>query len=229
MLDCLAEGRQLLAFRLTTGRGNRGNILCMQLRYVMRRAWFTCLEVPCAADENSWRDEQRFMYLRLRRLVGSVNEHHYERVHYEREVMLQTRSLPSPRPPPSSTYSGYGEYGGQFFYYGNMNKYAYANKFSKPAESEDYEEQNDGSTDSTSRSTPTFDLIVGIELRCSPELAPLAVRSVLKSDDVDNRLSSHNPEMYLRMNITCPASIANRLPGHFTWEQRAPRRGRNVS
>ncbi|KAK0087399.1 hypothetical protein PV325_001161 [Microctonus aethiopoides] len=224
VLDCLAEGRQLLGFRLTTGRGNRGHVLCMQLRYVMRRAWFTCLEVPCAADETSWRDEQRFMYLRLRRLVGSVNEHHYERIHYERELMLNSRTWPSPRPPLASTYSGYGEYGGQFYYYGNMNKYAYANKFSKPAESEDSEEQDENTSDDV-RTTPTFDLVVGIELRCSPELAPLAVRSVLKSDDVDNRPISHNPEMYLKMNITCPASIANRLPGHFTWEQRAPRRG----
>lgn len=55
----------------------------------MKRAWFTSLDVSKKAEENSWRDEQRFMYLRLRRLVGSVNEHLFENLHYEHELLLQ--------------------------------------------------------------------------------------------------------------------------------------------
>ncbi|XP_057330600.1 uncharacterized protein LOC130670970 [Microplitis mediator] len=220
ILDCLAEGRQVIGFRLTTGRGNRGNILCMQLRYVMRRAWFTCLQVPRAVDETSWRDEQRFMHLRLRRLVGSVNEHHYETLHYQREMMLRDREMPLLRPPLPSTYSGYGEYGGQFFYYGNMNRYAFANKFNRTPESEDYEADDR----QNARAIPKFDLTVSVDLRCSPELAPLAVRSILKSDDVDHQIASHNPEIYMKMKVTCPGSAANRLPGNFIWEQKATRR-----
>lgn len=61
----------------------------MKLKYTMKRAWFTSLDVSKKAEENSWRDEQRFMYLRLRRLVGSVNEHLFENLHYEHELLLQ--------------------------------------------------------------------------------------------------------------------------------------------
>ncbi|CAD6215659.1 GSCOCG00000471001-RA-CDS [Cotesia congregata] len=220
ILDCLAEGRRVVGFRLTTGRGNRGSILCMQLRYVMRRAWFTCLEVPRAVDETSWRDEQRFMHLRLRRLVGSVNEHHYEAVHHDRERLMHTKRMPLPRIPVSSTYSGYGEYGGQFFYYGNMNRSAFANKFHLAPESEDYEADDR----QNSRGISKFDLTISVDLRCSPELAPFLVRSILKSDDFDHPRASHNPEIYMKMKVSCPGSVANRLPGNFIWEQKACKR-----
>ncbi|XP_015596235.1 uncharacterized protein LOC107268206 [Cephus cinctus] len=221
VLDCLAEGREVVAFRTSTGRGNRGGIINMRLKYVMRRAWFTCLEVPSAPDENSWRDEQRFMYLRLRRLVGSVNEHLFEKTHYERELLLQTPTIPSPRPPPASTYSGYGEYGGQFFYYGNMNKYAYESKFKFTSVDEPEEDRET----ETIHGAPCFDLVFFVVLRCSPELAPLAIRSSLKSDDLESPTTNHQQELYLKVDVTCPASVANRLPGHFSWELRSPRRG----
>lgn len=61
----------------------------MKLKYTMKRAWFTCLEVSKNTEKKTWRDEQRFMYLRLRRLVGSVNEHLFENLHYEHELLLQ--------------------------------------------------------------------------------------------------------------------------------------------
>lgn len=226
VLDCLAEGRQVLSFRASSGRGSRSNIVTMKLKYVMKRAWFTCLEIPSAADENSWRDEQRFMYLRLRRLVGSVNEHHFEKCHYDRELMLQAPPMPMPRAPPASTYSGYGEYGGQFFYYGNMNKYAYENKFKYMDEGNEREDE-----ETVQEINPCFDLVIVVELRCSPELAPLAVRAILKSDDIENIANgnSQNPELYLKLHVTCPVSVSNRLPGTFIWELRSPRWGKNSS
>lgn len=61
----------------------------MQLKYVLRRAWFMCLPVPNTSDERCWRDEQRYMYLRLRRLVGSFNKHFFYKLHYERKLVLQ--------------------------------------------------------------------------------------------------------------------------------------------
>ncbi|XP_012269675.3 uncharacterized protein LOC105693970 [Athalia rosae] len=238
VLDCLAEGRHVLAFRISSERGGYGgSAVCMRLRYVMRRAWFTCLEVPTAPDENSWRDEQRFMYLRLRRLVGSVNDHLFEKSHYDRERLLRSPALPSPRAPPASTYSGYGEYGGQFFYYGNMNKYAFESKFKTsatgdwedPENPEDPENLDDADDldDERGGGSPCFDLVVGVELRCSPELAPLAVRAALRLDDLENSTAANSKqELYLRLNVVCPASVTNRLPGNFTWELKAPRRGR---
>lgn len=107
ILDCLLDGREMLRFKLLPGRGKRHSTVSMSMRYVMKRAWFTCLEVPGPEDEDSWRDQQRFMYLRLRRLVGSVNEHLLDNIHYEREKLMRTTELlPMPTPPSISIYSG---------------------------------------------------------------------------------------------------------------------------
>ncbi|TGZ37770.1 POZ-, AT hook-, and zinc finger-containing protein 1 [Temnothorax longispinosus] len=126
VLDCLEEGRQVLSFRVSSRTGNP--MVSMHLKYVLRRAWFTCLRVPNAKNECLWRDKQRYMYLRLRRLVNSYNKHLFHKLHYERKLGLRA-TAPSRRLPPASMYSGYGEYGGQFFYYGNMSKYAYESRF----------------------------------------------------------------------------------------------------
>ncbi|XP_043289161.1 uncharacterized protein [Venturia canescens] len=305
VLDCLAVGREVTAFRVSSGRVRSSRslgesstvsngektrssrvhsrpIVTMGLRYVLRRAWFTCLQVPSAPDENSWREDQRFMYLRLRRLVGSVNEHYFEKAHFERDLLLRTSSVVAigderrralrlggphpPRPPPASTYSGYGVYAGRFFYYGNMNKYAYESKFkdvggevSSSDESgqddEPVDADDDGDEDTENRNVaaaskrgpPAFDLVIKVELRCSSDLAPLAVISSLRTNELDDQESfstgsesdtlnhrnlrsmqkttnqyEENSEVYFKMSITCPASAANRLPGSFTWEQRGP-------
>ncbi|XP_053984663.1 uncharacterized protein LOC128879497 [Hylaeus volcanicus] len=89
VLDCLVEGRQVLFFKVSPKRSIASRAVSMKLRYVMKRAWFTCLEISKNSEDNSWRDEQRFMYLRLRRLVNSVNEHLFENLHYEQELVLQ--------------------------------------------------------------------------------------------------------------------------------------------
>ncbi|XP_029053170.1 uncharacterized protein LOC114880869 [Osmia bicornis bicornis] len=227
VLDCLIEGRQVLSFKVMPHKRGTRRTINMKLRYMMKRAWFTCLEVTKNAEENSWRDEQRFMYLRLRRLVGSVNEHLFENLHYEHELTLQIPLILPLRPPPASTYSGYGEYGGQFFYYGNMNKYAYESKFMNAASSANVTVE----TEQRARGPSSLDLVIEIELKCTSELAPLAVRTVLKSDEFESYEAKtyRNQQMYLRMSITCPASIANRLPGIFVWELRTPRRARQNS
>ncbi|XP_043497188.1 uncharacterized protein LOC122520930 [Polistes fuscatus] len=221
VLDCLAEGRKVLSFNILSNEGIKNDIISMKLKYEMKRAWFTCLKIPNILDENSWKDQQRFMYLRLRRLVVSVNEHYYENLQYEREVLLQEPSIPPPRMPPVSTYSGYGEYGGQFFYYGNMNKYAYESKF-KSLPIIDHENAQDNIEEIQKKSC--FNLVIAVELKCSPELAPFAVRTLLRSNELDIYTKTPNhSELYLKLDIMCPASMANRLPGHFTWELNSSR------
>lgn len=131
------------------------------------------------------------------------------------------------KPPPASTYSGYGEYGGKFFYYGNMNKYAYESKLSSNASSSNT--ALDAELQVARSSKPTFDLVIDIELKCSPELAPLAVRANLGSDELEayeTRRYKHQ-QLFLTMTVTCPASAANRLPATCVWELRSPRCGRN--
>ncbi|KOC68429.1 hypothetical protein WH47_10669 [Habropoda laboriosa] len=222
ILDCLIEGRQVLSFKVIPNKRGVGGAVGMKLRYTMKRAWFTCLEVSKNAEENSWRDEQRFMYLRLRRLVGSMNEHVFEILHYEQELLLQIPLTIPLKPPPASTYSGYGEYGGRFFYYGNMNKYAYENKFLHTLNTANMAVE----TEEQVQNPSLFGVTIEIELKCTPELAPLAVRTILKSDELEayEMKTCKNQLLYLRMNVTCSASIDNRLPGNFVWELHSPRR-----
>ncbi|XP_035725233.1 uncharacterized protein LOC118442994 [Vespa mandarinia] len=227
VLDCLAEGRQVLSFNILSNEGIKNDIISMKLKYVIKRAWFTCLKIPSIPDENSWKDQQRFMYLRLRRLVSSVNEHYYENLQYERELLFQEPSIPPPRIPPVSTYSGYGEYGGQFFYYGNMNKYAYESKI-KSLPVTDHENAQDDIE--KIHGTPCFNLIIAVELKCSLELAPFTVRTLLQSNELEIYTKTPNrPELYLKLDIMCPASLANRLPGNFTWELNSSRHIRHSS
>ncbi|XP_076625596.1 uncharacterized protein LOC143343978 [Colletes latitarsis] len=227
VLDCLVEGRQVLFFKVTPKVGVTRRTVSMKLRYVIKHAWFTCLEISKNSMDNSWRDEQRFMYLRLRRLVGSVNEHLFENLYYEHELLLQVPLPLRLRPPPASTYSGYGEYGGQFFYYGNMNKYAYESKFVHTLNSMNYTLESRQEV----RRPPSFDLVIEVELKCTPELAPLAVRKFMKPDEFETyeTKTCRHQQLFLKMNVTCPASMANRLPGNFVWELHSPRRTRKHS
>ncbi|KAJ8667357.1 hypothetical protein QAD02_009019 [Eretmocerus hayati] len=232
LLDCLLDGRELLDLKTRELReynnGSGGGVrVSMRLRYVLRRAWFTCCDVPGGGPqgEDSWRERQRFMYLRLRRLVASCNEHHLENLHYERELADYAEDrmrMSAPKPPPCSTYSGYGEYGGRFYYYGNMNEYAFDYKVMDAWRKN---RARDSTPTRDSDRKPCYDLIINVELKCSPELAPLAVRPMLKCDDFENNNSAnnHRPELYMKLTISCPASASDRIPSNFVWEVRSPR------
>ncbi|EFN88239.1 uncharacterized protein LOC105192066 [Harpegnathos saltator] len=225
VLDCLGEGRQLLSFRTSSRTGT--HVVSMQLRYVLKRTWFTCLQVPNANNEHCWRDKQRYMYLRLRRLVSSFNKQLFYKLHYERKLDLRVMlpSVPSRKLLPACIYSGYGEYGGRFFYYGTMSKYAYEYKF-KHVRLNNVENIGSELEQETNR-PPQFDLVITIELRCSSELAPLAARAHLKCDDLENYNTNSSQELYLKLNMKCATSKANRLPGVFVWEVCDPRRIRS--
>lgn len=85
-------------------------------------------------------------------------------MNYKRkDAFFQPSSLPSRKPPPASTYSGYGEYGGQFFYYGNMSKYAYENKF-RYARSGNVENTG-GEFEEEANKPHRFDLVIRVQLR----------------------------------------------------------------
>ncbi|XP_058794907.1 uncharacterized protein LOC131666333 [Phymastichus coffea] len=222
ILDCLLEGRELLELRVPSPRDAElpTATVGMKLRYVMARSWFTCLDLPeseSREDEKSWRDQQRFMYLRLRRLVSSFNEHRLEKRHYEMEMLMSVRhSLPIPKVPTCSTYTGYGEYAGKFYYYGHMNESAFEGKVLDTWRRTSSRERT---RKKEPEDRPSYDLVIDVELRCSPELAPLSLRSMLKYDDFDHpTCASSRPEFCLSLSIDCPAAFYNRLPNRYVWE-----------
>lgn len=103
-----------------------------------------------------------------------------------------------------------------------MNKYAYESKFIQTLNPLNATLE----TRQQMQRPPSFDLVIEIELKCSPELAPLAVQTGLKSDEFEayETKTYRHQQLFLRMSVTCPASITNRLPGNFVWELRSPRR-----
>nr|CAH7759577.1 unnamed protein product [Callosobruchus chinensis] len=88
---------------------------------------------------------QRMMHMRLRRLVLAHNDMFLQQAQYERELML--RPVPNSRikKPGNNVYTGYGDVGHFFFYYGVMNDGAFAQKFATDEDNE--EEENDDEID----------------------------------------------------------------------------------
>lgn len=108
-----------------------------------------------------------------------------------------------------------------------MNKYAYESKFVHTANPSNVMLN----TEQQVQWPPCFDLVIEVELKCTSELAPLAVRPLLKSDEFgayDTRNFKHQ-QLFLKMTVVCPASVSNRLPGTFVWELRTPRYARKKS
>lgn len=122
-------------FNLTT---RNSNLVSRQLKYYFTNSWFVAFDIP---EEKSklWNEEQRVMYMRLRRIVISHSEMTMEYNQYKRETMIRTKPMSRIRKPINSVYTGYGEVGEKFFYYGVMNQGAYLNKF----DVDDTEQEND--------------------------------------------------------------------------------------
>ena len=174
----------------------------------MERSWFTALRIQNEGKVD-WSEEQRLMYLRLRRMIASNNEHVLEQMHSEQENRLHFLQL-SPAP---SIYSGYGECGELYFYYGNMNLSA----FQKSFQSKKKDEIQDGNSD----------LEFCIEIECPIDLAPIKYLEQHEKPDPETRynimrksLSENVSESTFKLyiHISCPTSLKNRLPCMFTWE-----------
>lgn len=119
-----------------------------------------------------------------------------------------------------STYTGFGVYGGEFFYYGNMNQLAFYNKLqtSNADEIEDEDEDQDEGFRGFDDKQKATCLTILVDFECSPELAPLMVRSTFNYDDLDADDPDSSLEVLLKMRITCPASASSRLPNFFPWQ-----------
>lgn len=94
--------------------------------YILPRCWFTCIKWG-QNETIQWQEEQRNMFLRIRRLVQCYNNHHLQDQHCERENLMY---FPDNRPSPVGvSYTGIGEYPGYFFFYGSLNKSAFSSRY----------------------------------------------------------------------------------------------------
>lgn len=109
-----------LARREVLQKSYNGTNVDVQLHYHFSHTWFVALDV--ALDKPKvWNEEQRLMYMRLRRIVLGHTEMHLEYEQYKREDMLRIDRVQRLKKPVNAVYTGYGEVGEKFFYYGVMN------------------------------------------------------------------------------------------------------------
>ncbi|CAH0563497.1 unnamed protein product [Brassicogethes aeneus] len=96
--------------------------------FFFNNTWFIALPIT-STKEMSWRQKQRMMHMRLRRIVLSHSDMYLQQAQYEREVALRPEATERVKRPGNNVYTGYGDVEDQFFYYGVMNNGAYTQKF----------------------------------------------------------------------------------------------------
>ncbi|XP_052130628.1 uncharacterized protein LOC113217758 [Frankliniella occidentalis] len=138
VLDCALDVRRRVLKEAVEVGPAGGRLLHLRLRYSMPRAYFVALPLGEEVSEASRapqkggagggsssrdsREERRLVFLRLRRLVQHHNEYTLQKLHRDREEALCGRVSSMVLP---TSFAGYGESGGRFFYYGNLNEGAY--------------------------------------------------------------------------------------------------------
>ncbi|GJQ81774.1 hypothetical protein Trydic_g319 [Trypoxylus dichotomus] len=197
-----------------------GNTLILKLKYYFSNSWFVAFDIP-KEKSKLWNEEQRVMYMRLRRIVNHHSEMSMEYNQYKRETMIRTNPTSRIRKPINSVYTGYGEVGEKFFYYGVMNEGAYLHKF----EVDDTEQASgDGFNE------PFLGLDISVELRCPIQLAPYRIIESYEKHDQNLKDSIvWSPCRRLRgvfemkVDFECLAAIYPRLPTNYCYYLRHQR------
>ncbi|XP_067002095.1 uncharacterized protein [Anabrus simplex] len=225
LLDCLQEEDARRVHWYASGLDLTSGIYHYSATYMLRHSWFTALDIiPSKNSTYTWSGEQRFMYLRIRRLVTNHNDHSLEHTHYERELVLHSQSplLTSIAPPLVSLYSGHGEYAGKFYYYGNMNESAYESRFIRnhPIVQDTSEELSAHQVTTHCSFLPSIDLKITVELHCPMHLAPLAAYKSFQPSDFERHTFNDKDasKFKLQLKFDCSASSPNRLPSTFNWQ-----------
>lgn len=96
-------------------------MILFQIKYHFEHSWLIAINLTDGKSK-PWSEEQRLMYMRLRRIVMSFTEMKSEYQHYKRERRYRMKHHLHHKKPVNSVYTGFGEVGNKFFYYGVMNR-----------------------------------------------------------------------------------------------------------
>ncbi|VEN58020.1 unnamed protein product [Callosobruchus maculatus] len=211
-----------------------------QYTYFFRNGWFVALPCP-SAKEMDWPQRQRMMHMRLRRLVLAHNDMFLQQAQYERELIL--RPVPNSRikKPGNNVYTGYGDVGHIFFYYGVMNDGAFAQKFATDEDND--EEENDeeidvgaaqevnpanlpqiNSDDDIFYRIPYLGLRMTLDVKCPLSYAPQSFLAKMSDIDLkqlkDNPKTSRKVETRIRVIFQCEGASYPRLPTMYDYDFR---------
>ncbi|CAG9824702.1 unnamed protein product [Phaedon cochleariae] len=85
--------------------------------FYFRNTWFVALPIH-GTREMDLSQKQRMMHMRLRRIILAHNDMYTQQAQYERELLLRRDPDVRIKRPGNNVYTGYGDVGNVFFYYG---------------------------------------------------------------------------------------------------------------
>ena len=151
-------------------------------------------------------------------MVSAYNEHLLEKIHQERERLLHF----VPEVIQDSKYTGYGEYGGIFFYYGNMNSEASQSITRSSSEDGNSDDSSDEVDMASIQNCDSACLDFFLEVEGPLDLAPLKYIEIYEKPGPEQRYNiimanEIKPTFKLSLSTYCSISLANKLPCIFNW------------
>uniref|UniRef100_A0A6P7G426 Uncharacterized protein LOC114337493 n=1 Tax=Diabrotica virgifera virgifera TaxID=50390 RepID=A0A6P7G426_DIAVI len=208
--------------------------------YFFQNSWFVAIPIS-SSKQSDWFHRRRMMHMRIRRIVLAHNELFLQQSQYERDLLLRADpTLYRTRAPENSVYTGFGDIGNNFFYYGVMNNGAFRQKFAEQLEEEglygvypvDVDEvpnQEDVVAESNSESNilyriPYLGFHAHIRVKCPLSFAPLRFLSTLDGSLVQ-RLK-HNTEdkdtegsVDIKVSFNCMSAAYPCLPTNYEYHE----------
>lgn len=213
-----------------------GEVFKARYNYFFNNSWFVVLNVQ-SEKQMTWKQRQRMMHMRIRRILLAHTEMFMQQYQYEREAMLRNSGDGSVKlkRPSNNVYTGYGDIQDKFFYYGVMNDGAYSQKFhpNDLTNDEDIEDlpeddpvdlrdEHSGSEDSSSLVEPYLGTHVDVKVSCPLSHAPMAYLDGKyppeTGEKVPKMCRQENEKFSLKLKFFCPGAKYPRLPTTYIYK-----------
>ncbi|XP_072391354.1 uncharacterized protein [Diabrotica undecimpunctata] len=229
LVDCTQFAKRTIIHEQIVGKDR----FVGEYYYYFRNSWFISFPIE-SAKNSDWYQYIRMMHMRLRRIVLAHNEMFLQQNQYERELQFRPDTMFSKtRKPGNNSYTGYGDIGNNFFYYGVMNDGAYIQKFG-PVEDQDQEQQiefdefldqedfpEDISEHSTLYGIPYLGFHMHIKVKCPLACAPLNFLITLDEQLLQEMKRKKHTDGVVDMKVLfdCESACYPRLPTTYEYHQ----------
>ncbi|KAK9882996.1 hypothetical protein WA026_001211 [Henosepilachna vigintioctopunctata] len=211
------------------------DLFTARYNYFFNNSWFVALNIK-SEKQMTWKQKQRMMHMRIRRILLAHTEMFMQQYHYERETMLRkSDDVVKIRRPSNNVYTGYGDIQDKFFYYGVMNDGAYIQKFHPEDQindadvddiveddPEDFQDALNSTEDFQSLQIPYLGVHVQVKLACPLSHAPLKFleeKYPLDSTELSSKgRHTENGKFSLKLEFQCPGAKYPRLPATYLYK-----------
>ncbi|XP_028136943.1 uncharacterized protein LOC114331545 [Diabrotica virgifera virgifera] len=229
LVDCTKFVKKTIVHEHIVGR----DYFAGEYYYYFQNSWFVSFPVE-SAKSSDWCQHIRMMHMRLRRIVQAHNEMFLQQYQYERELgYIPDTFFIKTRKPGNNSYTGYGDIGNNFFYYGVMNDGAYIQKFGEE-EGLDQEPQievdeffdediiqEDIPEHNTLYGIPYLGFRVHVKVRCPLACAPLNFLITLDEEFKQQIKRRKKTDITVDMKVLfdCESACYPRLPTTYEYHQ----------